>query len=197
MPRMKRKTSAMSGRVAPLRLGALLALSLAGLAGCGSLADKGKTYAPQEKFASGETYSRLFDAGPAKVCKSARLALLSQGYLVTTNEASLVEGKKNFQPEAGSHLEMVIRVVCVPDAPDGAISLAFAAAVQDTYVVRRVSTSASVGVGAIGSLSVPFGETSEGLTKVGSQTIASSEFYDKLFALIKGYIGEDEAAPGG
>jgi hypothetical protein len=44
---------------------------------------------------------------------------------------------------------------------------------------------------------VPFGETSEGLTKVGSQTIASSEFYDKLFALIKGYIGEDEAPAGG
>ncbi|MRF49004.1 DUF2242 domain-containing protein, partial [Escherichia coli] len=87
-------------------------------------------------------------------------ALLSQGYLVTVNDPALVEGKKNFQPDVGSHIEMMIRVVCVPDG-DGAISMAFAAAVQETYTVRRVSNSASVGVGSVGSLSVPFGETSE------------------------------------
>jgi hypothetical protein len=132
--------------------------------------------------------ARLFDAAPAKVCQSARLALLSQGHLVNSSEANLIEGKKHFMPEAGSHIEMSIRVVCVPDSPDGSISLAFAAAVQDTDTLRQVSNSASVGVGAIGSVSVPFGETNEGLTKVGSQTIASADFYDRFFVLIKRYI---------
>ncbi len=166
-----------------------------GVSGCGSF-DRGKTYGPQEQFSSGETFSRLFDAAPAKVCQAARLALLSQGYLVTTNEASLIEGKKNFQPDVVSHVEMVIRVVCVSDAPNGSISTAFATAVQDTYTVRRVTNSASLGVGAIGSLSLPFGESSEGLSKVGSQTIGAADFYDKLFALIKGNIGEAETPPG-
>jgi len=38
---------------------------------------------------------------------------------------------------------------------------------------------------------VPFGETSEGLTRVGSQTIQLGEFYDRLFTLIKSYIAMD------
>jgi len=190
---MTRKT--FGGLPWPAWLGLPVLMVLMGLPGCGSF-DKARTYGPQEKFASGETFSRLCDAPPAKVCRSARLALLSQGYLVTTNETSLVEGKKNFQPDASSHVEVVIRVVCVPDAPDGSISMAFAAAVQDTYTVRRVTNSASLGVGAIGSVSLPFGESSEGLSKVGSQTIASADFYDKLFALIKGHVGEGEPPPG-
>lgn len=173
-------------RFPPLLLAGVLAL-----AGCSSL-QKSRPYPPQERFTSGETYSRLFDAAPAAVCRSARLALLSQGYLVTVNDAALIEGKKNFQPDVGSHIEMMIRVVCVPDG-DGSISLAFAAAVQETYTVRRVSNSASLGVGSVGSLSVPFGETSEGLTRVGSQTIQQSEFYDRLFTLIKSYIAVDSA----
>jgi hypothetical protein len=173
------------------RVGLLTALLLGAVAlsGCSAL-QRNKPYPPQERFASGETFSRLFDAPPAAVCRSARLALLSQGYLVTVNDPALVEGKKNFQPDVGSHIEMMIRVVCVPDG-DGAISMAFAAAVQETYTVRRVSNSASVGVGSVGSLSVPFGETSEGLTRVGSQTIQLGEFYDRLFTLIKSYIAMD------
>jgi hypothetical protein len=173
-----------------LSLGALILLS-----GCAGMS-KGKTYAPQEKFASGETFSRLFDAAPVNVCKSARLALLSQGYLVTSSDPNLIEGKKQFLPEAGSHIEMSIRVVCVPDAPNGSISLAFATAVQDTYTLRQVSNSASVGVGAIGSVSVPFGETNEGLTKVGSQTISTADFYDRFFALIKQYLNSDVNTDG-
>jgi len=174
------------------RLGFISMMTL--LAACSSF-DKAKTYSAQERFESGETYSRLFDATPANVCRSARLALLSQGYLITSAQGSAVEGRKHFQPEAGSHLEMMIRVECVTDSPDGKVSLAFAAAVQDTYVVRRSSNSASLGVGGVGSVSVPFGESSEGLTKVGSQTITSATFYERLFDLIKQYAVDDAPEP--
>jgi len=161
------------------------------LSGCGSF-DKGKVYAAQEKFSSGETYSRLFDAPPPKVCRSARLALMSQGYLVNSTLATVVEGRKHFQPDPGSHLEMIIRVECITDAPDGKVSLAFAAAIQDTYVVKRSTNSASLGVGGIGSVSMPFSESSDGLTKVASVTITSSDFYDRLFDLIKQYAASDD-----
>ena len=176
---------------------ALLAASLLTtlLVGCGSF-DKGKVYAAQEKFASGETYSRLFDAAPPKVCRSARLALMSQGYLVNSTQTTVVEGRKHFQPDPGSNLEIIIRVECITDAPDGKVSLAFAAAIQDTYVVKRSTNSASLGVGGIGSVSMPFSESSDGLTKVASVTITSADFYDRLFDLIKQYAATDDTAAG-
>ncbi|WP_374316813.1 DUF2242 domain-containing protein [Aquabacterium sp.] len=163
------------------------------LAGCGSF-DKGKVYAAQEKFASGETYSRLFDATPPKVCRSAKLALMSQGYLVNSTQTTVVEGRKHFQPDPGSNLEIIIRVECITDAPDGKVSLAFAAAIQDTYVVKRSTNSASLGVGGIGSVSMPFSESSDGLTKVASVTITNSDFYDRLFDLIKQYAAAEDPA---
>ena len=118
------------------------------LAGCAS---DSKVFAPQESFASVSTYSRLFDASPTQTCEAARRALLSQGYIVGTESDTLVEGQKNFQPTGDSHLQMVIRVVCVPESADGSISLGFVTALQDNYTLRKTNSSASLGVGGVGS----------------------------------------------
>jgi len=142
-----------------------------------------------------ETYSRLLDAPPTQACEAARRALLSQGYLVSSTTPQWVEGKKSFQPDAESHLEMMIRVVCVPDSPDEQISLAFATAIQDTYTLKKTNNSASLGLGAIGSVSMPFSASNEGLTKVGSQTISQAVFYDRFFELVKQYLSMGEASP--
>lgn len=139
------------------------------------------------------TYARLFDAAPAHTCEAARRALLSQGYLIQAASAEQVEGRKNFQPDAESHLQIYIRVVCVPDAPQGVLSTGFVTAVQDRYTVKKVSNSASLGVGGIGSVSVPLTAGSEALVKVGSETIASEAFYDSFFELVRGYLGTAEA----
>ena len=154
---------------------------------------RAKVLEPQESFASVTTYSRLFDATPAQTCEASRRALLSQGYVISSSSADLVEGKKSFQPEPESHLQMVVRVVCVPEANDGKVSLGFVTATQDTYALRKTNNSASVGVGAIGSVSLPFSATSESLVKVGSETIASDTFYDSFFDLVKRYLVIDQA----
>jgi Uncharacterized protein conserved in bacteria (DUF2242). len=97
-------------------------------------------YSPQESFGSVATYSRLFDAAPAQTCEAARRALLSQGYIINTQVAEMVEGRKNFQPEANAHLQMMIRVVCVPESANGKVSLGFVTAVQDRYTLKKPTT---------------------------------------------------------
>ena len=166
----------------------LTTLGCAGLvliAGCTSA---GKAFAPQESFGSVATYSRLFDATPHQTCEAARRALLSQGYIVNTTTAELIEGKKNFQPDAESHLQMMIRVVCVPESGDGKVSLGFVSAVQDRYTLKKTNNSASLGVGGVGSVSLPFMSGGESLVKVGSETIASDQFYESFFDLVKRYL---------
>ena len=170
-----------------LRLRAAAAAALAVvLSGC---VNSGKVFAPQEKFGSVATYSRLFDAPAEHTCEAARRALLSQGYIVQSDRADLVEGKKNFQPEADSHLQIMIRVVCVPETADGTVSLGFVTALQDAYTLKKTNNSASLGVGGLGSVSVPFNTGGgESLVKVGSQTIADNDFYESFFDLVKRYL---------
>jgi hypothetical protein len=156
------------------------------LSGCASTGPK--TFEVQESFGSVATYSRLFDATPGQTCEASRRALLSQGYIITSASTDLIEGKKSFQPEAESHLQMVVRVVCVPESTDGSVSLGFVTALQDTYVLRKTNNSASLGVGAIGSVSLPFSASSESLVKVGSETISKESFYESFFDLVKRYL---------
>ena len=167
---------------------AVLALALGG---CSS---SGKVFAPQEDFGSVATYSRLFDASPGQTCEAARRALLSQGYIVQSERADLVEGKKNFQPDADAHLQMMIRVVCVPETVDGTVSLGFVTALQDVYTLKKTNNSASLGVGGVGSVSLPFNTGGgESLVKVGSQTIADNAFYESFFDLVKRYLLSTDA----
>jgi len=169
--------------------GAVAALALAGCSG-----PPVRHYGPQEHFGSVATHSRLFDAAPAHTCEAGRRALLSQGYLISGASAEQVEGKKNFQPDAESHLQMLIRIVCVPDAAGGRLSTGFVTAVQDRYTLKKGSSSASLGVGTIGSVSLPFMAGNEAMVKVGSETIASEAFYDSFFDLIRRYLASDDIA---
>ena len=50
---------------------------------------------------------------------------------------------------------MVVGVVYVPEANDGKVRLAFVTATQDTQSLRQPTNSASVGVGTIGSVTLP------------------------------------------
>ena len=171
---------------------ALAALGIAALlVGCST---EGKVLAPQEKFGSVSTYSRLFDATPAQTCEAARRALLSQGYIINTHTAELVAGQKNFQPDADAHVQVMIRVVCVPESADANISLGFVTAMQDSYNLKKSNNSASLGVGGVGSVSLPFMTGGgESLVKVGSQTIEANDFYDSFFDLVKRFLLSNES----
>lgn len=164
--------------------------AVAALTGC--LGIPVKPMSTPESFKSVATYSRLFDAPPAQTCEAARRALLSQGYLIEQARPEEVEGRKNFQPDPESHLQMMIRVVCVPEGRDQRLSLGFVTALQDRYTLKKSNSSASVGVG-VGSVSLPFMGGTDSMVKVGSETIATDSFYDSFFDLVKRYLLSDQA----
>ena len=152
----------------------------------------------QEKFGSGSMHSRLFDATPLQTCEAGRRALLSQGYLVNSKHTDMVEGSKSFQPGADSHVQMTIRMVCVADGGQSDVTLGFVTGLQDTYTVKKASNSASLGVPALGSLSLPFMSGSESLIKVGSETISSQAFYESFFDIVRRFlsdVAQDESVP--
>lgn len=165
-----------------------LAISLA-LAGCASTTPTRPTL--QEKFASEETYSRLIPGSVALSCEAARRALLSQGYILVNTRTDLIDAKKSFQPAPEAQQEMMIRVVCLPDTPPDRWSQVFVTAIQDSYALKKSANSASVGLGGIGSVSLPFSSSSEALVKVGSETISSDKFYDSFFDLVRRYLADE------
>jgi hypothetical protein len=175
-----------------------LVLSVASL--CSALlltacASGAKDFPLQEKFGSTQTYSRLFDAPPAATCEASRRALLSQGYLINIVRVDMVEGQKSFQPEPESNLQMVIRVVCASEGADGKVSLGFVTALQESYALKKSNNSASLGVGAIGAISLPFTSSNDSMVKVGSATISNDVFYERFFDLVTRYLVTDVAAP--
>lgn len=170
----------------PLLLGALLA-------GCGALpkSDKaGKVY-QRETFSAEETFSRLFDADVDATCEAARRALLSQGYVISQSGNGVVRGAKRFQPEGEVHVEIGFNVVCVGDGPKQQVATAYVSAQQDRYVLKKNAQAASLGVSALGSISVPLSSTEDSLVKVASETIPAGEFYDRYFVLMQRMLREN------
>lgn len=150
----------------------------------------------QEQFDVTSAYSRTYPASSsAATCEAARRALLSQGYLISSAKADMVEGRKNFQHDANTHIQIAFHVVCMPGS-NGDGSIAFANALHDRYALKKSATSASVGVGVLGSLSLPIGSTDDALVKVASETITVRDFYDRFFGLLAHYLGtEPEPVP--
>ncbi len=142
----------------------------------------------REEFSVSNTYSRSFDGTEAQTCEAARRALLSQGYVVLIANADLVNARKNFQPEADSHVQIEFRVVCTAQRKGARPTLAFVTALQDRYALKKSNTAASVGVGAIGSLSLPFTSGDDSLVKVASETVTAASFYDRFFKLVASYL---------
>jgi len=179
--------------------GALLTLLLAGCAtapfgigGNGGSARKAAVY-QNERFQADETYSRLFDGSVDEACEAARRALLSQGYVITNAQSGLVNGSKRFQPEGEVHVEINFNVVCVADGRDGKLATAYVSAQQDRYTLKKSQNSASIGVSALGSISMPLSSTQDSMVKVASETIPAGEFYDRFFALMHKLLREQSA----
>lgn len=155
---------------------------------------------PAEEFAATDVHAHGFGGSDKATCEAARRALLSQGYVIQEASPSLVRGRKNFQPERDQHMQIEFHVVCAANSPGSNSATAFANAVRDIYTLRKSSTSASLGVGALGSLSLPLGLSDDALVKVGSQTIDSRRFYEQFFSLMEryfdgtGYIAEEPAS---
>ncbi|MGE7993190.1 DUF2242 domain-containing protein [Pseudomonas sp. NPDC089554] len=162
-----------------------LALVLAGISGCSS--KKAAVY-EHENFDDSGTFSRGFPISEAGSCEAARRALLSQGYIITNSDANQVAGNKSFQQNAESHMQISFNVTCAPDSSDGQRSTMFANALQDRYALKKSNTSASLGVGVLGSVSMPIGSSDDSMVKVASETVTAPQFYDRYFALVESYL---------
>ena len=160
------------------------------LAACASGSGE-RAKAETEAFGSTTTHSRSFATPPAYTCEAARRALLSQGFVIVLAEAEQVKGRKNFQPEAATHVEIEFSATCAPDGRGGKKTIAFVNALQDRYALKKSSNSATVGVGPIGSLSLPFSSSDDAMVKVASETITSGPFYDRFFMLLQRYLAAD------
>lgn len=150
-----------------------------------------------ENFDATDRFSRTVDLEPVEACEAARQALLSQGYLVSTVQNTEMRGRKNFQLAGGQHAEMEIRVVCTPAArpDDERRATVFVSAVQEYYELKKSSNSASVGVGALGSLSLPFSTGTDSMVKVASETVTAPRFYDRFFEILDRYLEKPSKLP--
>ena len=92
--------------------------------------------------------------------------------------------------------EFISRLMVVygaPDSADGKVSLGFVTALQDSYALKKSNNSASLGVGVLGSVSLPFSSSNDSMVRVASETISSESFYDRFFDLVRRYLVVDEA----
>jgi hypothetical protein len=163
---------------------ALLAALFAALVGCSS--SKKTAIYDHENFDESGTFSRTYPVTDIASCEAARRALLSQGYIITSSDPKLVSGHKSFQQTGETHMEISFNVVCAPDAGHGATM--FANALQDRYALKKTNNSASLGVGVLGSVSMPIGSTDDSMVKVASETVTSDQFYDRYFALVEVFL---------
>ena len=163
----------------------VVALVLTGLAGCSS---KKTAIYEHENFDDSGTFSRNYPVTDKAACEAARRALLSQGYIITSNDPKMISGHKSFQQTGESHLEISFNIVCADDGGSEHHATMFANALQDRYALKKVNNSASLGVGVLGSVSMPIGSTDDSMVKVASETVSSAQFYDRFFGLVEVFL---------
>jgi Uncharacterized protein conserved in bacteria (DUF2242) len=162
------------------------AMALLAAAGCSS---PKQTVYEHENFDDSGTFSRNYPVTDAAAsCEAARRALLSQGYIITSNDPKVIAGHKSFQQTGETHMEISFNVTCATDASADGGATMFANALQDRYALKKVNNSASLGVGVLGSVSMPIGSTDDSLVKVASETVSSPKFYDRFFALVDNFL---------
>ncbi len=83
-----------------------------------------------------------------------------------------------------------MNIVCLPET---AGSTVFATGVLSTYALKMSSSSASVGLSALGSISLPIGQSADSLVKVSEETIDDQDFYRRFFAAVDNILGEMKA----
>ncbi|MBV7575356.1 DUF2242 domain-containing protein [Pseudomonas sp. PDM32] len=168
----------------PMRVVGLAAV-LVTAAGCSS--NKSAIY-EHENFDDSGTFSRNYPVTDIQSCEAARRALLSQGYIITSNDPKLVSGHKSFQQTGENHMEISFSVVCADDGSEGHHATMFANALQDRYALKKTNNSASLGVGVLGSVSMPIGSSDDSMVKVASETVSSAKFYERFFALVELFL---------
>ncbi|MFM7275525.1 MAG: DUF2242 domain-containing protein, partial [Gammaproteobacteria bacterium] len=104
-----------------------------------------------------------------------------QGYLIEKSDAEQVKGRKAYRSEGDQNTFIEVNVVCVGEEVGSTI---FANGVLSTYDLKKSSSPASVGVSAIGSISLPIGRSADSLVKIAEETIDDPAFYKRFFGAV-------------
>ena len=131
-----------------------------------------------ESFSNDSPFKLRVDGDVALGCESARRSLLGQGYLIELANSDEVKARKATRGE-NTFIEM--NIVCVPESNGSTI---FATGVLSTYDLKKNSSSASVGLSALGSISLPIGQSVDSLVKVSEETIDDEGFYKRFFTAV-------------
>lgn len=166
------------------RLSVLLATVL--LYACG-----GSAVYVQESFDHDSPFRMRADGDAALVCESARRALLGQGYLIEQASGEGLKARKAIKREDQPNTFIEMHVACLPE-PVG--STLFATGLLSTYALKKSSSSASVGLSAVGSISLPIGQSADSLVKVSEETIDDKEFYSRFFGAVGSIQQEMQSA---
>jgi Uncharacterized protein conserved in bacteria (DUF2242) len=169
---------------------ALAALAILSFTGCAMTDASMKALTPTppvhqaERFDSASPHARRYARSAADLCEAARRALMSQGYVLTRNDRAVLLGRKYFQPEKERHVELQLQVTCVAEGADEQAGSVYVTAWEDQYVVKKSGNSSSLGVSALGSISLPIGGSEESLVKVGVATVRDPGFYERFHGLL-------------
>lgn len=144
-----------------------------------------------ESFEADSPYKLKVKDEVATACESARRALLGQGYLVEQKSQDQVTGRKAYRRSGDLNTYIEMNVVCAPDRRGSTV---FANGLLSTYDLKKGTSSASVGVSAIGSISLPIGQSADSLVKVGEETIEDKAFYGRFFAAVS-YLLKEMGVP--
>jgi uncharacterized protein DUF2242 len=137
-----------------------------------------------ESFSSDSPFKLRVTDDVALSCESARRSLLGQGYLIELANSDEVKARKATRGE-NTFIEM--NIVCVPES-DG--STVFATGVLSTYDMKKNTSSASVGLSALGSISLPIGQSIDSLVKVSEETIDDKGFYKRFFSAVETQLAD-------
>jgi hypothetical protein len=144
-----------------------------------------------ESFASDSPFELKVVDDAATACESARRSLLRQGYLIEQATAENVKGRKGYNSADNRNTFIEMNVVCAPDVSGSTV---FANGVLSTYDLKKSSSAASVGLSAVGSISLPIGQSADSLVKVSEETINDTAFYNRFFAAVDRILGDMRSA---
>lgn len=149
----------------------------------------------RELFQQAAPYWRAYGAEGVLICEGARQALMSQGYVVVGHNTLSLSARKFFRPEPGVGVELAMQVTCVDKAGDRPTGVAYVAAWQDHFVTRKNANAASLGVNAVGSISLPLTAAEDALVKVGVDMVADPQFYERFHALLGSMLQSNVVVP--
>ncbi|MBC3832827.1 DUF2242 domain-containing protein [Undibacterium amnicola] len=149
-----------------------------------------KTVLHKDEFGTAEMFTYAVPGAEKEACEASRRALLSQGYIISGANENNVKARRKFQSDDETHVEIEFNVVCAPNSKGSNSTTIFANAVRDRYSLKKNTNSASLGVGGIGSISLPFGASNDSMVKVASETISDAKLYGRFFDLVERYLDD-------